>query len=137
MVMKNGRYGWMLIPGLAAAVVLTATQVRGATDQNNADRSSPSPPAQATPGSVQEQQRLSGTINALDPSAQTISVKGLVMSKTLSVGSDSQITIEGKPQASFSDLNVGDRVDVTYHASGKTFIADRIVRQPAKDKPQQ
>jgi hypothetical protein len=91
-----------------------------------------SQPGQSDTDNEQNTQRISGTISAIDPAAQTMTVKGAFFSKTILVGSDAEVAIEGKSPASLSDLSTGDRVDVTYHLSGKTLVAERVTRTQSK-----
>jgi len=100
----------------------------------------PAPPAQADqptsqPGGSGEQRILqaSGRITAIDTTAQTITVKSGLFSKTMKVGSDAQIAVEGKTGAALGDLKVGDRVQVSYQKQGDALIAQRIALTESKE----
>ncbi|HUJ72613.1 MAG TPA: DUF5666 domain-containing protein [Verrucomicrobiae bacterium] len=119
--------------GLAAAL-LVFVAVAWAENSPNQGSAASTQPGQSDTDKDQGTQRISGTISSIDPASQTMIVKGALFSKTILVGSDAQITIEGKSEASLSDLSVGDRVDVAYHLSGKTYVAERVTRTQAKSE---
>src|SRR5258706_8938691 len=89
------------------------------------------PPAQSSPSDTSgnpREQRLMGRITAIDTAAQTVTVKGTLMSKVIKVGSDAQIAVEGNTSAALSDLKVGDRVEISYRVEGDTLTARSITR---------
>ena len=125
--------------GLAAAALLLVATARASSDPNapNADANPPAQPGQSDTGSDQREKRVSGRITAIDTAAQTITVKALVLSKVIKVGSDAQIAIEGNASAALSDLKVGDRVEVSYRADGDTLNAQHITRTSSGSKESQ
>jgi len=132
--MKRTRCNYWLGAGLAvAALLLVATTWADNTDPN-AGAGTPSQPGQSDPGSSQREQRLTGRITAIDTAAQTVTVKGTLMSKVIKVGSDAQIAIEGNTSAALSDLKVGDRVEISYRAEGDTLTARSITRTSSGSK---
>jgi len=134
--MKRTKYNDWLGAGLAAAALLLVTTA-WASDDPNSGANAPAQPGQSDTGSDQREQRISGRITAIDTAAQTITVKGLLLSKVIKVGSDAQIAIEGNTSAALSDLKVDDRVAVSYHAEGDTLTAQRITRTASGPKESQ
>jgi Domain of unknown function (DUF5666) len=121
--------------GLAMTALVFAAVALAENDPNSGANQ---PPAQSDqPGNSGEQRamRLTGTISALDATAGTMTVKGTLFGRTMKVGSSAQIAIEGKTGATLGDLKVGDRIEVTYHKEGDTFLADRVTRLASKESP--
>ncbi len=134
--MMRTRFCYWLGAGFAAvAVLLVATAWAG--DDPNAGANAPSQSGQSDINSDQRDQRVSGRITAIDTAAQTITVKGTLLSKVMKVGSDAQIAVEGNASAALSDLKVGDRVEVSYRTDGDTLIAQRITRTSSGSKESQ
>src|ERR1051326_4248468 len=131
--MSRMRWSSLMVTSLAASALLVVAVARAENDPNSG--ASPPPAQSDQPGSSGEQQsmRISGTISAIDTAGQTMTVKGLLLSKTLKVGSDAQIAVEGKTGATLSDLKVGDHVEVSYRKEGSTFVAERITRSASKE----
>ena len=135
-IMKRTRCNYWLGAGLgAAALLLVATA--WADNDPNSGASTPAPPGQSDTSNNQREQQLTGRITAIDTSAQTVTVKGTLLSKVIKVGSDAQIAVEGNASAALSDLKVGDRVAVSYRAEGDTLTARRITRTSSGSKESQ
>jgi Cu/Ag efflux protein CusF len=124
---------WLVVVSLGVALALVAVSARAATDPNS-DANAPAQSRESSAANDRGLPQVSGTIRAIDLTAGTITVKGLFLSKTISVGSEAQIGVEGKPNASLSDLNVGDRVLVIYHRSGQMLVADKVTRSEANNQ---
>src|SRR6266404_5026969 len=121
-IMRRTRCNYWLGAGLgAAALLLVATA--WADNDPNSGASTPAPPGQSDTSNNQREQQLTGRITAIDTSAQTVTVKGTLLSKVIKVGSDAQIAVEGNASATLSDLKVGDRVEVGYRMEGDTLTA--------------
>ncbi len=137
-IMRSIRCSYWLGAGLgAAALLLVATAWADNNDPNaNAGAGTPgqSSQSQSDTSSNQREQRLTGRITAIDTAAQTITVKGTLMSKVIKVGSDAQVAVEGKTSAALSDLKVGDRVEVGYRMEGDTLSAQSITRTSSGSK---
>ncbi|HTS18593.1 MAG TPA: hypothetical protein VMP11_13550 [Verrucomicrobiae bacterium] len=121
---------WLLVAGLGAALVLGSVTLRAATDPNT-DTNAPAQSSDPNASNDRGLPEVSGTIKAIDLSAGTITVKGLFLSKIITVRPEAQISVEGKANATLNDLQVGDRVMVTYHRNGQMLIADKITRSEA------
>jgi hypothetical protein len=134
--MKRTRHSYWLGASFAAVALLLVATAR-ADDNPNSGANTPAQPGQSDTSSEQREQRISGRITAVDTGAQTITVKGLLLSKVIKVGSDAQIAIEGNTSATLSDLKVDDRVAVSYHAEGDTLTAQRITRTASGPKESQ
>jgi Cu/Ag efflux protein CusF len=119
----------------AAALLLVATA--WAENDPNSGASTPAQPGQSDTSNDQRVQRLTGRITAIDTAAQTVTVKGTLLSKVIKVGSDAQIAIEGNTTAALSDLKVGDRIEASYRAEGDTLTALRISRTSSGSKESQ
>lgn len=137
--MKRMRWSCLLTTGFAATALLFATAALAATDADSGASPQNPPPVQADqPGSQsgssgdQRVRQIGGRISAIDTAAQTVTVKGILLGKTIKVGSDAQIAVEGKTAATLGDLNVGDRVEVSYHRQGDTLVAERITLTQSK-----
>jgi Cu/Ag efflux protein CusF len=124
---------WMLLVSLGIAIALVSVTGRSETDPN-ADTTPPAQSGKSSAASDQGLPQVSGTIKAIDLAAGTITVKSLFLSKTISVRPEAQIGIEGKANASLSDLNVGDSVLVIYHRTGQALVADKVTRSETKDQ---
>jgi Cu/Ag efflux protein CusF len=135
-IMKRARCNYWLGTSLAAAALLMVATAWADNDPN-AGANAPAQPGQSDTSSDQREQRVSGRITAVDTAAQTITVKGTLLSKVIKVGSDAQIAIEGNASAALSDLKVGDRVEVSYRTEGDTLIAQRITRTSSGSKESQ
>ena len=132
--MKMIRWSCLVAASLATAGLLFITTALA--DNNDANTGAGAPPSLADqPGSAagQETLQLTGRITAINTAAGRISVKGGLFSKTLKVGPDTQIAVEGKTGATLSDLQVGDRVAVNYHRQGSELIADQVTRTETKE----
>jgi len=134
-IMKGTMYSYRLGAGLAAAALLLVTTAWASTDPNSAN--TPAQSGQSDASSDQRELQVAGRISAIDTSAQTITVKGTVLSKVIKVGSDAQISVEGNASAALSDLKVGDRVEVSYRTEGDTLTAQRITRTSSGSKESQ
>lgn len=132
--MKGTVYSYRLGVGLAAAALLLVTTAWAGNDPSSA-----STPAQSGSEASSDQRDLqvAGRISAIDTSAQTITVKGTVLSKVIKVGSDAQIATESNASAALSDLKVGDRVEVSYRLEGDTLTAQHITRMSSGSKESQ
>lgn len=115
---------------VAAGLIAVGLVLRPAVRAEDYPDASANAPAQQTE-SEQKAQRLTGTVTAVDPASQTITVKGMLFSKTITVDSNASIMIEGNA-ATLKDLKTGDRVDVTYHTRNDAAVADRITRTESK-----
>jgi len=133
MFMNAMMRSWLLVFGLGVAMVLVSVTARATTDPN-ADTNAAAQGSESSATNDQGLPQVSGTIKAIDLAAETITVKGLLLSKTVTVRAEAQIGVEGKPNASLSDLNVGDRVLVIYHRSGQTLVADKVTRSEANNQ---
>src|SRR5690242_19536393 len=84
-------------------------------------------PAQAAqgdqPAATETQQSATGIIEKLDATAHTLTIKGLLMSKTFQVADDAVFATKDKPQALLSDFKAGDRVEVTYENQDGKLVA--------------
>jgi Cu/Ag efflux protein CusF len=93
------------------------------------------------PAGDQKMATLNGTITQIDVAARSLTVKGLLLSKTLQIAKDAAVLTSAEPQAKLADLKTGDRVTVSYTEQGDILIAHRIeVAQPeppASDQPAQ
>ncbi|HUI06084.1 MAG TPA: hypothetical protein VL486_03680 [Verrucomicrobiae bacterium] len=85
----------------------------------------PKPGAQA-PAKTEPQQETSGKIGAIDQQKHTLTVSGMILNKTFDVPANAVIVTKDKPKARFTDLKVGDEVNVTYHTVGEKLVAQRI-----------
>jgi hypothetical protein len=135
-IMKRTRCAYWLGTGLAT-VVLLLVATAWASDDPNAGANAPPQSSQTDTSSDQRDQRVSGRITAIDTAAQTITVKALLLSKVIKVGSGAQISIEGNTSAALSDLKVGDRVEVSYRLEGDTLNAQSITRTSSGSKESQ
>ena len=80
----------------------------------------------------QHMSTVRGTIETIDPNAHRLTVHGLVLNKTFQAADDVVIGTSSKPKAGWSDLHVGDKVEVSYEEQGGTSFAHRIAdRGPA------
>lgn len=128
--MRRTTLGSLAVAGLLTGALPTGT-ARGAGEDPNAGANAPSS-AQSGASSAQQDLRFSGTVSAVDPTAQTVTVKAMVRSKTFHLAADAQIMVEGKSNATLGDLKVGDRVEVTYRDQDNTSVAQRISRTETK-----
>ncbi len=131
-IMRKTSCSYWLGAGLAAAALLLV-----ATAWAEDPPAGGNPPSQSSPSdasSNSREQRLTGRITAIDTAAQTVTVKGTLMSKVIKVGSDAQIAVEGNTSAALSDLKVGDRVEISYRAEGDTLTARSITRTSSGSK---
>ena len=136
-IMRSIRCSYWLGAGLGAAALLLVATAWADKNDPNAGANTPPQPGQSDTGSNQREQRLTGRITAIDTAAQTITVKGSLMSKVIKVGSDAQVAVEGKTSAALSDLKVGDRVEVGYRMEGDTLTAQSITRTSSGSKGSQ
>ena len=125
--------GWMLVVSLGVTLALVSVPARASTDPS-ADANAPAQSSESGAANDRGTPQVSGTIKSIDLSAGTITVKGLLLSKTITVRPEAQIGIEGKPNAALSDLKVGDHVLVTYHRSGQMLLADKVTRSESNDQ---
>src|SRR6266404_1434616 len=133
-IMRRTRCSYWLGAGLGAAALLLVATAWADNSDPNASPSTPAQPGQSDTTNDQREQRLTGRITAIDTSAQTVTVKGTLMSKVIKVGSDAQIAVEGNTAAALSDLKVGDRVQVSYRMEGDTLTARSITRTSSGSK---
>ncbi len=80
------------------------------------------------------QHQSRGRIRSLDPSSQTLSLRGVKMHRDFAWSNNTQVLRNGKP-VSADELKKGERVRVTYRKEGGKLIADQIVikeRQQAR-----
>jgi hypothetical protein len=130
----NRKTRCFLLAGSLATAALVFVAVAWAENSPNPAPGASPQPGQSDTDNEQRTQQISGTISSIDPAAQTMTVKGALFSKTILVGSDAQVTIEGKSPALLTDLSIGDRVDVTYHLNGKILVAERVTRTQSKSE---
>ena len=77
---------------------------------------------------------LEGSVKKVDPGAGTLQVSAGplgIMSRTLEVGADTQIAVDGR-KATLADLREGARVKAAYESRDGKNIATRIEVVPAK-----
>ena len=122
--------------GLAAVALLLVATAWAGSDLNSGGNTPPQS-GQIDPSSDRREQQVSGRITAIDTAAQTVTVKGTLLSKVIKVGSDAQIAVEGNASATLSDLKVGDRNEVSYRVEGDTLTAQRITRTNSGSKESQ
>jgi len=144
--MRTKKWSLLARTSLISAGVLFAATALAADDANtgggsvpplqdyNAGASAmPTQSDQTQNGSAQQPRQVEGRISAINLAKETITVKGMLLGKTIHLGSDAQIAIEGKSPATLSDLKVGDRVEVRYHRDGDSLAADQITRLGSKE----
>ena len=103
--------------GLAAVALWMAAPAHAAKDPNK-------PKAEAL--------TVSGTIDAIDATAGTLTVKTDTESKSFSTSPKCHVrTADKKEGATLSDLKVGDKVTVHYHDKKGTLTAVAIMPQSA------
>ena len=77
---------------------------------------------------------LEGSVKQVDPGAGTLQVIAGplgVMSRTLEVGEDTQIAVDGR-QATLADLQEGSKVKAAYQSRDGKHVATRIEVVPAR-----
>ena len=117
-----------LLQSLVAAGV-TAVAVALALPAQAAD---PDPyPAKAGAEKAKEL-RMHGTIESIDLDARTLTLKESTGSKTFRIATDTEFVLKDNPKAAFSDLKVGDSIEVFYTEDGGTFSARRVSHWEAK-----
>ena len=84
---------------------------------------SPAPEATRESGKIYK-----GTVSALDAVEKTVSVKGTMFSKTFNTSDACKISLEDKPEATLSDLRVGQKVDVHYQNAQGVLVAGQITQ---------
>ena len=126
--MKRTRCSYWLGTGLAAALLATTAWADNNDPNSGANMPAQPSQSQSDTSSNQREQRLTGRITAIDTAAQTVTVKGTLLSKVVKVGSGAQIAVEGNSSGALSDLKVGDRVEVSYRMEGDTLTAQSITR---------
>jgi len=69
-------------------------------------------PAADPPAVSEKMATATGTIEKCDAQAHSLTIKGLLASKTFQIAEDAQIALSTQPQATLNDLKVGDKVTV-------------------------
>ncbi len=69
---------------------------------------------------------MSGTVAEVDPQNRRLTLKGLVMNKMFEVAEDAEFVSHAKPDATLSDLRVGDEIVVSYEQHDLTAIAHGV-----------
>jgi Cu/Ag efflux protein CusF len=78
------------------------------------------------------ERRFSGTIQSIDRSTQTITIKNNELSRTFTLGANASVSLRDNPNARLSDLKNGDEVSVQYSERDGRLAAVRV-SQPETD----
>jgi len=109
---------WLAI---GAALLITTTTPRVLADDQPATTDTAAKPEIST---------YTGTVAAVDPKEQVLSVKGWMMSKSFNLGGSCVYTLLEKPAATAADLRPGEKVVVSYQNVHGVLIACRVEQQP-------
>ncbi len=113
-------------------VAVSAFFVSGVMAQLSA---APTAPTTTAPAPAKEKmEKFRGKIEKVDPSTKELVVQRKDETLTFSVGDNTKI-MEGKKEASFSDLKAGERIFVRYSKEGDKLMAQAIrVGHPRAEK---
>ena len=78
------------------------------------------------PAAEQTRSSFTGIVSAVDEKASVVTVKGATASRAFAVSSDTAIVTLGNTNAALRDLEVGDRVSVTFTDENGKVTARRI-----------
>ena len=74
-----------------------------------------------------------GTIDAIDTTAKTVTVKKAATSKTFKIADDAKFATMENKNATLADLKVGDLVNVRFTDEGDMPVAHRIAHAAKKE----
>jgi Cu/Ag efflux protein CusF len=74
-----------------------------------------------------------GTIDSIDSTAKTVTVKKATTSKTFKIADDAKFATADKKDATLADLKQGDQVNIRFTEEGDTAIAHRIAHTATKE----
>jgi hypothetical protein len=75
-----------------------------------------------------------GTVISVDPSQNTLQVKGLLFSKNFNLGENCSYVMWSKPAGAMTDLRAGEKIKVAYQDASGVLVADRIQQEPMMDR---
>lgn len=101
-----------------AALTLPSFAATGATTTTHAIKTT-------TTTTVAKTEKAIGAISSVDAAGSSLVVKTKSKTDTFDVPASAKITSHGKAIA-FSDLKVGEKVEVTYTAQGSTMTASAV-----------
>lgn len=78
------------------------------------------------PANQAEAKVYKGTVTAIDAVEKTVTVKGFIFSKTFNASDACKVALEDKPEATLSDLRVGQKVEVHYQNAQGVLVAGEI-----------
>ncbi len=105
---RSARLAWLAITSACCLTATLAAQPSQAPVE---------PPKVAT---------FAGVIQTLDAQNRTLEVKAAVFAKKFVAAPDCEVVIKDQPKAGLENLNVGDRVNVTYQEVADALVAHRI-----------
>jgi Cu/Ag efflux protein CusF len=76
----------------------------------------------------QKAESFTGTIEAIDAGARTVTAKSFMSVKKFDLGDNCQIVVADKLDAALRDLRIGDRVEFSYEDANGVLVANRIGR---------
>jgi len=107
------------VVGIAAALSLSGAALAANPPPSGQSGSDMMGTKQSSQVSNENESKLSGTVSSIDKAAETVTVKGLLLSKTFHANA-----------STIDRLKVGEKVEVTYSKQGESFYASEISQLP-------
>ncbi len=76
-----------------------------------------------------KEKTFSGNISYVDPTDKTVSVKGVFITRSFSLGNDCRVSLQDKPVASLAELRPGQKVDIRYENAEGVLIARNVAQR--------
>jgi len=79
----------------------------------------------------QQPMRVEGMVKSIDPAARTMTLRGSMLNKTLQIANGCNVVLRNEKSGTLNDIQVGNRVTVTYETPGSVPIARQIAQTSA------